>query len=258
MMMCPPSLPSSTALLVEVIATSSTPPTQMAKQATTTTPIVGIYVADPVSTGMVQSLARPGGNVTAISTSNPALSGKRVELLRQVAPGLARVGYVYNLGNAGNVANLNELRQAAELVGVSLRPIGLRTLDDLEPSVEEAARDGVRALIVASTGSIAPVDAYTRVATMGLQLGLPSMGFDRALPDSGGLMSDGPNVLAIYRRAGYYIDRIIDRILKGIRPADLPVEQPTVFEVVVNVTTAQMLGLTIPPDVAAQVTEWVS
>jgi putative ABC transport system substrate-binding protein len=241
------------ALPVDLIATIGTPPTQIAKQATSTISILGVNVGDPVGTGLVESLARPGGNVTAVSSFNPALSGKRVELLRQIAPGLAHIGYVYNLSNTANAVNLDELRQAAGTLGVAVRPIALRTLDDLEPGIEGAAREGTAALIVANTGSIPPGDVYTRSAALALRHGLPSMGFDRGLPDAGGLMSDGAEVLAIFRRAGYYVDRI----LKGSRPADLPVEQPTVFEFVVNLKTAQALGLTIPPEVAAQVTDWV-
>jgi putative ABC transport system substrate-binding protein len=241
------------ALPVDVLATATTPPTQAAKKATRTIPIIGIYVGDPVATGLVDSLARPGGNVTAVSAFNPELSSKRLEFLRELLPALTHIGFVYNQGNPANVVNLNELQQAAGPVGIVVHPIGLRTLEDLEPGIEQAVRGGVDAIAMVATGSIPPSDVYIRSSELALRRRLPSIGPDRALPESGGLISAGVDVLSVYRRAGYYVDRV----LKGARPLDLPVEQPTAFEVVLNRTTAQALGLTIPPAVAAQITEWV-
>jgi putative ABC transport system substrate-binding protein len=166
---------------------------------------------------------------------------------------LTHVALVFDDTNAGNVANWTELQKAADATGMVAVPIRLRSLDDLQPSVEEAVRDGVGAVFTTPPGRIPAAGAYARLADLALRHHLPSMGFERRFAEAGGLMSEGPNMLAIYRRAGYYVDRI----LKGARPGDLHVEQPREFELVVNQTTAHALGLTIPPDVAAQVTEWV-
>jgi putative ABC transport system substrate-binding protein len=242
------------ALPVDLVITVGTPPTQMAKQATSTVPILGVNVGDPVGTGLVESLARPGGNTTAVSSFNAALSAKRVELLRQLTPNVRRVGYLYNLANAANVANFNELRAAGAPLGVQVQPIGLHSLDELETSVEAAIVDGVEALVIANTGAIPPGQTYARAAGVAVRHHLPSVGFERAYAEAGGLISYGADNLALYRRAGYYVDRI----LKGTRPAELPVEQPTLFEVVVNNGTDRALGATIPPEVQVQVTEWVS
>jgi putative ABC transport system substrate-binding protein len=239
------------ALPVDLIAASSTIPTQIAQRATSTIPIVGVSVADPVGARLVDNLARPGHNVTAVSSFNIALSGKRVELLRRIVPDLTHVGYIYEPANVSNVVNLNEVRQAAETLGVTVRPIGLRVPDDLEPGVEEAARAGVKALIVTSANIVTA--GFRRSAALALRYGLPSIGFERAFPEAGGLMSDGAEPLAIYRRSGYYVDRI----LKGTRPADLPAELPTLFELVLNSTTTRALGLSLPPEVAAQVSLWI-
>jgi putative ABC transport system substrate-binding protein len=241
------------ALPVDVLATATTPPTQAAKEATHTIPVIGIYVGDPVATGLVNNLARPGANVTALSAFNPELSGKRLDLLRGLVPGIRRIGFVYNQANAANLLNLNELRATGDLLGVDVRAIPLRTLDDLEAGVLDAMRIRIEALVIAATSAIPISELFTRSSALGLRLGLPTMGPDRGLPDSGGLISVGVDVLTVYRRAGYYVDRI----LKGSRAADLPVEQPTTFEVVLNRATGQALGLVIPPEVAAQVTEWV-
>ncbi len=239
---------------VDVLAISNTPPTQVAKRATSTIPIVGIYVGDPVALGLVDSLARPGGNVTALSAYNYGLMGKRLDLLRALAPGVTRVGFVFNLGNESNVANYDEFQQVAEAVGVTTLPIGLRTLDNLEPGLAEAVAGGIEAVVYTATGSIPPPQVFRSLLPMARQHRLPTLGFDRSVPDAGGLISVGVDILSVYRRAGYYVDRI----LKGSKPADLPVELPSVFEVVVNNATSQALGLTIPPEVAVQVTEWLN
>jgi len=236
---------------VDLIATSSTVPTQIAQRATSTIPIVGISIADPIGTGLVDTLARPGHNVTGVSSFNIGLSGKRVELLRRIAPDLTRIGYLYEPANASNVSNLNEVRQTAEKLGVTVRPVGLRSLDDLEPGMEEAARAGVEAFIVTSGNTVTA--SFSRSAALALRRGLATIGFERAFPEAGGLMSHGAEPLAIYRRSAYYVDRI----MKGTRPADLPVELPTLFELVLNRTTAATLGVSLPPDVAVQVTDWL-
>jgi putative tryptophan/tyrosine transport system substrate-binding protein len=237
----------------DMLLTAGTPATQAAQQATSTIPIVGVYVADPVATGLVRSLAQPGGNVTAISSFNPVIAGKRLELLDRLVPGLKHVAFVFNVNNAGNVANWDNLQQVAATVGISTVAIGMRTLGDLEPSIEDAVRNGIGAIITALPAPIPQLDVYTRVADLAIAHHIPAMGFERLFAENRGLMSYGADRPAIFRRAAYYVDRI----LGGARPADLPVEQPTIFELVVNQTTTQALGITIPPDVAAQVAAWV-
>jgi ABC-type uncharacterized transport system substrate-binding protein len=128
--------------------------------------------------------------------------GKHIDLLRDLAPGVADVGFVFNLGNASNVTNYREFRQAAEIVGTVVRPIGLHTLDDLVPALVAAIDDGISAVVVTSTGSIPPNDVFTRLVALANQHGLPTLGFDRGLPDSGGLISVGVEILSVYRRAG--------------------------------------------------------
>jgi putative ABC transport system substrate-binding protein len=237
----------------DVLLTAGTPATQAAKQTTSTIPIIGVYVADPIATGLVQSLAQPGGNVTALSSFNALLTGKRLELLQRISPGLRRIAFVYNVNNGGNVANWDNLQQVGATVGMSTVAIGLSTLDELEPKIEDAFRNGIGAIITAIAAPIRSLDVYMGVADLALGHHVPAMGFERLFAESRGLISYGADRPAIFRRAAYYLDRI----LGGSRPAELPVEQPTIFELVINQTTTEELGITFPDDVAAQVTEWV-
>jgi putative ABC transport system substrate-binding protein len=215
-----------------------------------------VAAGDPVTNGIVQSLAHPGGNITGVSNFDPALHGKRLELLQGLVPGLTRVGYVYNMGNAGNIADWEQLQKAAALVGLSLRPLTVSRLDDLQPAVESAVIDGVDAImlsIFSVAGARVQADALAAIANLCAHHLLPSMGEERLFAENNGLIAYGTSVVALFRRAAYYVSRI----LAGVLPADLPVEQPTVFDLVANRTTSEALGIAIPPDVAAQVTEWV-
>jgi putative ABC transport system substrate-binding protein len=242
----------------DIIVAGGTPASQAAQAATQKSgiPVVSVAAGDPVGTGLVQSLAHPGGNITGVSNFDTALHGKRLELLQELVRGLTRVGYAYNLGNAGNIADWEQLQKAATPVGVSLRPLTVSTLDDLEPAVESAVRDGVDAIMLAIfsvAGARDSADTFTALADLCARHQLPSMGESRLFAENNGLIAYGSDPVALFRRAAYYVSRI----LAGVWPADLPVEQPTIFDLAVNRTTAEALGIAIPPEVAAQVTEWV-
>jgi ABC-type uncharacterized transport system substrate-binding protein len=235
---------------MDVLVTGGTAATLTAKLATSTTPIVGIYVGDPVGSGLVQSLARPGGNVTALATGGAEIIGKWLELLRLIEPTLTGVSWLYNPQNASHVAVWRQLSSLAAASGLAAVPAAVLTIADLDVAFETAVAKGADAFI---WSGFLGVESDTRVAALALSHHLVSMGTASSYPVNGGLMSYGPHQIAIYRRAAYYVDRI----LKGAKPADLPVEQPTTFDLVVNHTTAIALGVTIPDGVAQQVTSWI-
>jgi putative ABC transport system substrate-binding protein len=225
--------------------------TQAAKLATSIVPIVGIAIGDPVGTGLVQSLARPGGNLTVISVDSLETGDKLLELLRQIEPTVRRFGHLYSPENPAHVSLWLRLSALAPTLGLAALPAPVHTSGDIDDDFETAIANGAEALVVSPLfGS----EGYTRIAALALSHGLVSLGVDSRYAAAGGLLSYGANFLAPFRRAGYYVDRI----LKGASPADLPVEVATTFDLVVNRTTATALGITIPPDVALQVTEWVS
>jgi putative ABC transport system substrate-binding protein len=217
-----------------------------AKGVTNTIPIVFANAADPVGTGLVASLARPGGNVTGLTNINPQLSGKRLELLAQVVPGLRRVALLWDSGSPG--AFVSETEAKAEELGLRLQILGIQNRTDLEAAFEAASAEQADALITA--GSVVSRNR-ARVVTLAARRRLPAI-YQNGLPArEGGLMAYGENLLERHRRAATYVDKI----LKGAKPADLPVERPREFELVINLKTAQALGLTIPPHVLAQATE---
>jgi putative tryptophan/tyrosine transport system substrate-binding protein len=237
---------------VDVLVTGGTAATQAAKLATSTVPIVGIYVVgDPVGPGLVQSLARPGGNVTAITQGSSEITGKWLELLRLIEPTLRHVGFVYNPQNAGHVTTWEQLSTLAAASGLEAVPADVLTytIADLDVAFEAAVAKGAEAFVVLTLG----VEGNTRLGALALSRHLVSLGSDSTYPAAGGLMSYGAAKLAIYRRGAY----CVDRILKGAKPADLPVEFPTSFDLVVNHTTVIALGVTIPDEVAIQVTSWI-
>jgi len=235
---------------VDVLVTGGTVATVAAKAATSTLPIVGINIGDPLGSGLVQSLPRPGGNVTAISNGGAEIIGKWLELLRLVEPALRGVTYMYNPANASKVAYWGPLSTLAGASGLEAVRAAVLTFTDLDVAFETADAKEAEAFIWdANLGG----EGQTRVATLALSHHLVNLGTDSTYPAAGGLMSYGPVYPPMYRRAAYYVDRI----LKGTKPADLPVEQPTVFELVVNRTTAGALGVTIPDEVAQQVTNWI-
>jgi putative ABC transport system substrate-binding protein len=232
-------------LKVDVIVTSGTASVLAAKQTTSVIPIVFAAAGDPVASGLVASLARPGGNVTGMATLANELAGKRLELLREVVPGLRRVAIMGNVSNPFIMLELGEVRLAAGTLGFEVVTLEVRQAPDIAPAFE-ALKSRVDALYVC-TDALANTNRI-RINTLALGERLPTMHGSRDYVDAGGLMSYGPNFPDLFRRAADYVDKI----LHGAKPGDIPVEQPTKFDLVVNLTTAKALGLTLPPTLLAR------
>jgi putative tryptophan/tyrosine transport system substrate-binding protein len=226
-------------LEVNVIVTPATAAVMAAKQATSVIPIVFGAAGDPVGTGLVASLARPGGNVTGLSIQNPDLAGKRLELLRDVIPGLRRLAILANVGGPSVVLDMREVQATARTLGLDVIPLEIQRAEDIVPTFE-ALNGRADALYVCLDPLV--IAHRVRINTLALAARLPTMHALREYVEAGGLMSYGPNVPDLFRRAADYVDKI----LRGAKPADLPVEQPTTFELVINLTTAKALGLVIP------------
>jgi putative ABC transport system substrate-binding protein len=236
-------------LRVDIIVTAGTPATEAAKNATQTIPIVMAAVGDAVGSGLVASLARPGGNVTGFTIVAPDLSGKRLELLKEIVPGISRIAALLNPTNRTYQHELAEMRAAATTLGLLLQPVEVSAPNTLDAVFAAMKRDGVQALVVltdaifySERGHIVDLAAKSR---------LPSVFWDRQFVEDGAFMSFGPRPVDLFRRSATYVDRI----LKGAKPGDLPVEQPTQFELIINVKTAKMLGLTVPPTLLARADE---
>jgi len=234
---------------VDLILASGTQASLAAKHATTTIPVVMGGTADPVGVGLVATLARPGGNVTGMTLLSTQVGGKRLQILKETLPGLARVAVFFNPDNPLYSSVVTELEVAARSLGVELRRLQIRGPADFGEAFESATAGHADALFV-------PADQLTtnnrgRIIELATRVQLPALYELREFPDDGGLMSYGPDVADLYRRAAV---RHVDKILKGAKPADLPVEQPTRFDFVINLKTAQVLGLTIPPPVLQQAT----
>ena len=229
---------------VDVIVTSGTGTVLAAKQATSVIPIVFAAAGDPVGTGVIASLARPAGNVTGLSAQTSDTAGKRLELLREVVAGLRRLAIIGNVGNSLTVLEIGEVQAAAHTLGLEVISLEVRRGEDIVPAFE-TLNGRAEALYVV-------LDPLTnthriRINTLALAARLPTMHALREGVEVGGLMSYGPNYPDLFRRAGDYVDKI----LRGAKPGDIPVEQPTKFDLVVNLTTAKALGLTIPPGILA-------
>jgi putative tryptophan/tyrosine transport system substrate-binding protein len=234
-------------LKVDVLVSNNGPAIRAAKAATRTIPVVMAITADPVTMGLVESLARPGGNLTGLTTLNRRLTGKRLEVLTEVVPGLSRVGLLGDVNEPGWVSVFPQYEAAARALKIYLQAIEVRGPDpDLEGAFQAAAQGGVRALIALQHSVLGR--HRQRIADLALQHRLPSMYEDRAFVDVGGLVSYTSSGAENGRRAAYFVDRI----LRGAKPADLPVEEPTTFELVINLKTAAQLGLTIPPPLLFQ------
>jgi len=231
---------------VDVIVTVGTTGALAAKKATTIIPIVMGNVGDPVGRGLVASLAQPGGNLTGLSGLAPDLAGKQLELLKEVIPGLVRLGVVWSSADPGSTATFNETELAAKELGVQVVSLKVETANGFSEAFKAATEGGVQALRVITTNLIN--DQRTRVVEFANTRRLPSIANNSEFVDDGGLISYGPNIADLYRRAAVYVDKI----LKGAKPADLPVEQPTKFEFVINLKTANQIGLRIPPNVLAR------
>ena len=235
---------------VDVIVTYGTPPVLAAKQATSVIPIVFASAGDPVVNGLVASLARPGGNVTGLSNQQSDTSTKRLELLREVVPKLGRLAILANVGNPAAVLDMREVQAAASALGLEAVTFEIRRAEDIAPAFD-AFTGHVHALYVAGD----PLVNTNRIRINSLALGvrLPTMHGYREYVEAGGLMSYGPNIPNQYRRAADFVDKI----LRGAKPGDIPVEQPTKFDLVINLTTAKALGLTIPSGVLARADELI-
>jgi len=235
---------------VDVIVATGEGDAFVAREVTTTVPIVMVDGSDPVGSGLVASLARPGGNVTGLTTLRSALTGKRLELLKEVVPGLSRVAVLESSTAVVSAQMRSEAELAARAAGVEARFLDVLSAEDLETAFRTAASERADAALVQLPGPIL-TSLRTQIAQLALKSRLPTIHQRREDVEAGALMSYGVRFTDLYRRAATYVDKI----LKGARPADLPIEQPTAFELVVNFKTAQALGLTIPQSVLQQVTE---
>lgn len=234
------------ALQVDVIVTAGTPATRAVKKATTSIPIVMVAVADPPGDGIVASLARPGGNITGVSSMALELEGKRLELLRKLAPNIAAIAVLWNPLNTSHISALERVRVAARVLHMKVYAVEMRVSEDLAAAFAAMGRERSDALIILADRVF--LHNRTHIIDLAAQYHLPGVYPYPEFPEAGGLMSFGPNYEDMHRRAAIYVDKI----LKGIKPADLAVEQPMKFELVINLKTAKALGLTIPPELLVQ------
>jgi putative ABC transport system substrate-binding protein len=246
-------LPDLAAELVDlrvdlIIAGAGTPAAVATQQASATIPIVFTSVGDPVANGLVASLAHPGGNITGLSIVSPGLAGKRMELLKAIVPGLARLAVILNTTNPVHSFLEKEITAAVQVLGIQMQALWIRSAADYAPAFRTATN--ARADVIHPVTDSVVTNNRDLLAELGLRYQLPTAFEFRENADAGGLLSYGPNLVDMYRRTATYVDKI----LKGAKPADLPVEQPTVFDLVVNLKTAQSLGLTIPQSVLQQAT----
>jgi putative ABC transport system substrate-binding protein len=230
---------------VDLIATFGTPPTHAAKEATRTIPIVMIGIGDPVGAGLVSSLARPGGNITGNTILGPEVSGKRVELIKELIPSVARVAFLWNPNNTSHPAQLAELHSVVRTFGMQLIPVAARSQEELDSALAATISERADAFLMTQ-------DPLHQISIMKIldflsSNRLPGMFTSKEIVAAGGLISYGASVPDLFRRGALYAHKI----LQGAKPADLPVEQPTKFELAFNLNTAKALGLTIPPRVLA-------
>jgi len=227
-------------LHVDVIVAAAGQPVHAVSRATTTIPIVMANHGDPVVSGLAASLARPGGNITGLSILNPEVTGKRLELLKVVVPGLTRVAVLWNPGNQIHRQDLGQAEAAARALGLQLQVLPVRSPDEYEGAFSVMVKERASALLV--LGDLTVWFNRGRIAELAARNRLPAMYVQREHVEAGGLMAYGVNLADNYRRAAVYVDKI----LKGANPGDLPIEQPTKFELLINLKTAKALGLTIP------------
>src|SRR5215831_575575 len=232
-----------------VIVTDVTSAAVALKKATNTIPIVMMYSTDPVQTGLVASLARPGGNVTGLTNVGEELAGKLLELLKEVTPSIARVAILSTLGGPSGVDAVfqKEVEAPAQAMGVQLVRVGVQSPEDIDGAFRKITKERANALLMRLQPSVFSAH-YKRAAELAANSRLPSISINRSWADAGGLMSYGADPNIMYRRAATYVDKI----LKGTKAAELPVEAPTKFELVINLKTARQIALTIPPNVLAR------
>jgi putative ABC transport system substrate-binding protein len=235
-------------LKVDVILVTATPAVLAAKQASSVIPIVFTTVTDPVVTGLVASMARPGGNVTGLSQQTTQLGGKRLDLLREILPRLRQVAVIYNPANPSTVSEMEEVRVAARTLGLEIAALEVRRAQDVAPGIN-LLKGRAEALYVLTDPFVAI--NQLQINALALEARLPTMHALREYVESGGLMSYGASFSDLFRHAGDYVDRI----LRGAKPAEMPVEQPTKFELVISLKAAKELGLTIPPLLLARADE---
>ena len=236
-------------LPVALIVASSTLAVTAAQRASSTLPIVMVTSGDPIGTGFIASLARPGGHITGTTQMAPQLSAKRLQALTEIVPDASRVVVLWNPTDANTASQWRETRAAAEVLGVRLESLEVHAPNDFDAAFDAASPNGGSALLLLADPLVAA--HLNRVVDFAAKSRLPAMYPERGYVEAGGLMAYGPNVRHLFRRAAYYVDRI----LKGAQPADLPVEQPREFDFIINAKTAQALGLTIPHHVLLQATE---
>jgi ABC-type uncharacterized transport system substrate-binding protein len=227
-------------LKVDVIVTYGTPASQAAKRATGTIPIVMAAIIDPVASGLVTSLAQPGGNLTGQSMMSPDLVGKQLEILKEVVPKVSRVALLHNPANPGNAPQVGHAQDAARALGVRLQPLGARGPSEIDSAFAAMTTEQAGAVIVVVDAILQ--ENRTRITDLAARHHLPAVYGLSEYAKAGGLLAYGPNRLDMFRHAVTYVDKI----LKGAKPADLPVEQPGTFELFINLKTAKALGLTIP------------
>jgi putative ABC transport system substrate-binding protein len=235
-------------LKVDVIVTSglAVPAT---KQVTSVIPSVFALASDPVGTGMIASLARPGGNVTGLSQQSRELAGKRLELLREIMPALRRLAAMGNVGSPTFALEIGDLQAAARTLGLDVAVFEIRRAEDITPLFQEI-KDRAEALYVIGSDPLV-MPKRISINTLAAAARLPTVHSERQYVEAGGLLSYGPNYADLFRRAADYVDKI----MRGAKPADLPVEQPTKFDLTINLTTAKALGLEVPPTLLARADE---
>jgi len=227
---------------VDILVTAGNPASLAAKQATSSIPIVTANGPDPVELGLAASLARPGGNVTGVTSISSELSAKRMGLLKELIPHVSRVAALWDRAAPGSVLNVRDTEVAARSLGIALQSVAVRPdPKDYEAAFVTMKRAGARAVIVVQSSAF--FASYQQLSDLAITHRLPSMSGSKEYPEAGGLISYGADYPDLFRRAAVFVDKI----LKGARPGDLPIEQPSTFELVINLKTAKALGLTIPP-----------
>ncbi len=237
------------ALKVDVIVTAGTPASLAVKKAATSIPLVMVAVGEPVATGLVASLGRPGGNITGLTSMSSEMEGKRLELLKEVVPKISHVAVLWNAASPIQAIEEGEVRAAAQVLGMKMLSLGVRTQEEIEDALAAIVRERPGALLVLADRLF--LHHRTHIMDFAALHRLPGVHAYRELVEAGGLMSYGPSYADMHRRAATYVDKI----LKGAKPADLPVERPTKFEMVINLKTAKALGLEVPPTLLTRADE---
>jgi ABC-type uncharacterized transport system substrate-binding protein len=237
------------ALKVDVIVTAGTPASLAVKKVATSIPLVMVAVGDPVATGLVASFRRPGGNITGLTSISSEMEGKRLELLREVVPNISHIAVLWNAASPIQIIEEREVRAAAQISGMKMLSLGVRTVEEIEDALTTIVRERPGALLVLADRLF--LHHRTRIMDFAAQRRLPGVHAYRELVEAGGLMSYGPSYADMHRRAASYVDRI----LKGSKPADLPVQAPVKFELVINLKAAKALGIEIPPMLLARANE---